>query len=56
LLDAGEKISKIGQHSGYLDFIKAGYSVMTEVFYNILSEIGIPMKHVTVIKIFLNKT
>jgi len=36
--------------------MKAHDSVRTEVFYNILTEFGIPMKLAKLIKIFLNET
>jgi hypothetical protein len=43
-------------HQLFLNFKKAYDSVSREVFYNILIEVGIPMKLVRSIKMLLNKT
>jgi len=43
-------------HQLFIDFKKAYYSVRREGLYNILIEIGIPMKLVRLIKMFLAET
>jgi hypothetical protein len=43
-------------HQLFIDFKKAYDSVRREVLYNILIEIGIPMKLVSLIKMCLNET
>ncbi|PNF34567.1 hypothetical protein B7P43_G10641 [Cryptotermes secundus] len=43
-------------HQLFIDFKKAYDSVMKEVLYNILIELGIPMKLVRLIKMCLNET
>ena len=42
-------------HQLFIDFNKAYDAIWREVLYNILSEFGIPMKLVRLIKICLNK-
>jgi hypothetical protein len=43
-------------HQIFIDLKKAYDSVMREVFYNILTELGNPLKLVRLIKMCLNKT
>jgi hypothetical protein len=43
-------------HQLFIDFKKAYVSVRREVLYNILTEFGIPMELVTLIKVCLNGT
>jgi hypothetical protein len=44
----------MGVHQLFVDFMKDYDSVWREVFYNILTEFGVPMKQVKLIKMFLN--
>jgi hypothetical protein len=48
--------SSMGLHQLFTDFRKAWNSVRREVFYNILTEFGIPRKLVRLIKMCLNET
>jgi hypothetical protein len=43
-------------HLSFMDFKKAYDSVRWEVLYNILTEFGVPMKKVKLIKFCLNET
>jgi hypothetical protein len=43
-------------HQLFTDFKEAYDSVQTEVLYNILTEHGVPMKLVRLIKMYLNET
>jgi len=43
-------------HQLFIEFKKAYYSVRREVLYNIVIEIGIPVKLVRLIKLCLNET
>jgi hypothetical protein len=43
-------------HQLFIDFKKAYDSVRREVLYNILIELGIPMKLVRLVKMWLNET